>query len=289
MRALLHASLASLAAVALALGAPRLLARVPPGARTPLGATALLVFLFVLASAAARRADPYALAIFAAMSWAALASLRASAGAPSFTPADLAVWLLLWIPFDLRWYESIFPGPREAAYAWWSLYLVIVAALGFGRLRAFPGFDYRLRPGGRDLALAGAALLVFGAIAIPVGLATGFLRFPPSRPPTLAEAAVLVPGIFLTVALPEEVYFRAILQAGLERALGRPAAALVLASAAFGLMHWNNRADPPMQVAYVGLATVAGLFYGTAYRCAGLVAAALCHAAVDVFWKLFLD
>jgi membrane protease YdiL (CAAX protease family) len=283
------AAFAPLALAALALGVPAVLRSVPrPG--LPLRATAAIVPLFVFAGAAAQQLDPYVLAILAVTTWAALATAAAAREAGgAFGAADVAVLLLLWVPFDLRFIDQMFPGPPDAAYDWWSVYVVVVAVLAFGRLRELPGFDYRLVPRARDLAVAVAALLAFGAIAVPIGVATAFLRFPPSTPPTFAAAARLGPALFLTVALPEEVLFRATLQAGLERRLGRPRLALVLASLAFGLTHWNNAELAAEKVVYVALATVAGAFYGMAYRRGGSVLApAICHALVDLCWKILL-
>jgi uncharacterized protein len=93
--------------------------------------------------------------------------------------------------------------------------------------------------------------------------------------------------LLFTVALPEELYFRAILDAGLRRRLG-PVASLLLSSVLFGLMHWNNRSRLEDQLEYLLLATIAGLFYGLTFRKAGLWAAVLCHALVDVVWKAVL-
>lgn len=275
-----------LALAAVALGVPQVLARVP---RDPVRIAAVLVPFYVLANAAAGQADPYLLVVFVATTWAALAAPAAAhAGREGLGPADVAVFLLLWVPFDLRFVYQLVPGPEGFQYQWWSVYLVVVAVLAFGRLRGFPGFDYRLVPRRRDLGAALVSLLAFGALAIPVGLAVGFLRYPPTLVPTLARAAWLAPEILVTVAIPEEVLFRAVLQAGLERTLGRPRAALAIASVLFGLTHWNNAA-PGMQLPYVAIASVAGVFYGIAYRRGGSVLApALCHACVDLAWALFL-
>jgi membrane protease YdiL (CAAX protease family) len=283
-------ALAPLAAASLALGAPRLFAAVPPGRATAARATILLTFCYLLACTVGPRFDPYATAIFAATTAAALAALAGARDPERGLGAqDLAIWLLLWIPFDLRWTGSLLEGSNDFVYAWWSLDLVVVGVLGFGRLRALSGFDYRLAPRGRDFAAAAGALAAFGAIAIPVGLATGFLRYPPARPPALGHAAGLAPAIFLTIALPEEVYFRGVLQAGLERPLGRRAA-LFVASLAFGLMHWNNAATLARRIEYCALASVAGLFYGLAYSAGGsILAPAICHTVVDLVWNLVFE
>src|SRR5207253_1625633 len=118
--------------------------------------------------------------------------------------------------------------------------------------------------------------------------AIGFIKMPSVDSNLLKDTPVALVGIFLTVAIPEEIFFRGALQAPLERSLGRNGA-LAFASAAFGLMHWNNATGFHTQIAYIALAAVAGVFYGIAYRRAGLFAAALCHTIVDLLWHLFLD
>jgi membrane protease YdiL (CAAX protease family) len=293
---LLAASLAILLAATLAAGVPSLLARLPRDGRASLFGAALVALAFLLVQLDARALDPYTLAILAAASWASLETLRRAADRP-LGPPDLAIWLLLWIPFDLRWYSTLFPGGEHAGYPWCALALNVLAALGFGRLRALPGFDARLLPGRRDLAVAALAFLALMVLILGPSLALGFTHFPGRREVGLAEALFMAPNILVTIAVPEELYFRATLQAGLEARLaatrlgerrGR-ALGLALASLAFGLMHWNNVESLAEKLVYLALASTAGAVYGLAYRRAGsLIAAALVHAAVDWVWYCFL-
>ena len=254
-------------------------------------ATVALASAYLATAAAVCRFDPYAFAIVTAATGASLATLAASRGVPRLTASDLAVWLLLWIPFDLRWTNDLFPGSRgledRFAYAWWSIYVSATAAVGFVGLRGFPGVGLRLRPTVRELCEGMLALLGFGLLAIPAALAAGFVRFEPDRSLGAIEAAGLFFGIALTIAFPEELFFRGILQNGLERRLG-PVLGLWAASLAFGLMHWNNASTIRMRLSYVGLAALAGAFYGLAYRrSAGLWAPVLTHALVDWIWYFF--
>jgi len=298
-------SLALLGAASLAAGVPSLLARLPRDPRTPLGVTALLAAGFLLCSASAGAFDPYALAISLAGAWAALGALAAlgpkEEGDPPapFGPVDVAVWLLLWIPFDMsfgsagpRWNYALFPGGEPWAYEWWSLAISVIAVVGWGRLRALPGFDARLVPNARDVTAALLATAGIFAIVLPAGLTLGFIAWPGvAREPlrVLLEG----PTIFLTIAIPEELFFRGVLQSGLDGALaarrhGR-LLSLGIASLLFGLMHWNNVATLEEQVAYLALATVSGAFYGMAYRRGGsILAAALVHTLVDWIWFALL-
>ena len=233
--------------------------------------------------------DPYAATIFIVGLLAAFGTLREiQHGRRGLTWADLAVWLLLWIPFDLRWNYDLWFGPKGFAYNWWAVLLTVVAVLGWYGLRGLPDFGYRLTPRWKDLGIALVATAAFAVIVIPVGLAIHFLTFPPSHTPTLMGVAAHFVGLFLTVALPEEIFFRGILLHGLDQMTQRRGWTLLLVSVAFGLMHWNNAHGLATQIAYVALATLGGAFYGWAYRKSGnnLLAAALTHTLVDLIWSV---
>src|SRR5439155_226599 len=94
-------------------------------------------------------------------------------------------------------------------------------------------------------------------------------------------------GVFLIIALPEELLFRGFLQTGLERTLRSRWRGLALTAVLFGLSHWNH--PPVPNWPYVLLATLAGVFYGLAFQAQRrLLAAAVTHALVDTTWFLFL-
>jgi membrane protease YdiL (CAAX protease family) len=232
--------------------------------------------------------DPYATVIFIAGSFTALGALRQiQRGHSGLTWVDLAVWLLLWIPFDLRWNYDLWFGIRQFAYTWWSVALTVLAVIGWGVLRELPDFGYRLVPRWRDLGIALLATAVFAAIVIPIGLAIDFLTFPPTTPFQIGAVVAQFIGLFLTVALPEELFFRGILLHGLDQLAQRPGWNLLITSLAFGLMHWNNAGDLVTKIAYCALATLAGLFYGWAYRKSGnnLLAPVVTHTLVDLIWR----
>jgi len=121
---------------------------------------------------------------------------------------------------------------------------------------------------------------------LALGLALGFIH-PQATLPAAGNAALKWAGIFVFVAVPEELFFRAWVQNILERRLGGRAA-LVIASVLFGLSHFNKRLD--MTTAhfnwrYVLLATIAGIFYGRAWREQRRVpASAITHTFVDWIW-----
>jgi membrane protease YdiL (CAAX protease family) len=277
----------SLALLALASERARALAR-----EWPLASALLVPALWLLRAAEARAFDPFAFSVVCALALSSVGALRSvEKGKATLTPVDAIVWLALFVPLDLRWSYSLWPGSPErtgGAYEFWAVAVAYLAALGWGGERALPSLGHRA-PCPRDLGVGLVALVGFGAIAIPIGIATGFLyppslhRFEPGR--AAREAA----GIVLTVALPEEIFFRGVLDGGLRARIRSPALSLALSSFAFGLMHWPRRGHLPEQLTYAGLASLAGVFYGLAFRSGrGLPGAVLCHAAVDWIVAEFL-
>ncbi len=143
------------------------------------------------------------------------------------------------------------------------------------------GYQYTLRP--RDVRAALLNVLAFSALAVPVGLATGFLALVPGSS-SWTELFFRGVAVYFAVALPEEVLFRGILLTLLQRSLPwrRPTAALLLSSGLFGLAHWKER-----DWRYVFLAGLAGVFYGRTFLATGsVIPAALTHGVVDFLWGL---
>ena len=115
-------------------------------------------------------------------------------------------------------------------------------------------------------------------------MALRFIVFLP-RIPTALHSFALFAGIFLLTAIPEELFFRGVLQNLLEPLAGRTRA-LLIASMFFGLLHFPKGAV--FNWRYVLLASIAGLFYGRAWRAQRrLFASSVTHASVDTVWSLW--
>ncbi len=113
-----------------------------------------------------------------------------------------------------------------------------------------------------------------------------FIHLHPQLPSGMHAAGILL-ATFLLVAIPEEMFFRGILQNLLESRFGRRTALLV-ASILFGLAHFNKGAS--FNWRYVLLASIAGVFYGRAWRAnRQLLASVITHTAVDVIWALMVS
>ena len=289
-------STAPLVGAQLALGSPRAAKQIQTWlqrSKHPLWiVTAFITVLYLFGNVLAGGFDPYAFTIFVIGLLAALGALReVGNGKRGLTWTDIAIWLLLWIPFDLRWNYDLWQGAHGMRYNWWAVAVTVVGVLGWYAFREMPDFGYDLIPRGRDILLAVVLTAIFAAIIVPIGLAIDFIQFPPSETPTVLSVVAAFIGLFLTVALPEELFFRGILLHGLDQMMERRWLALLISSVAFGLMHWNNASDLGTQIAYVTLASVAGAFYGTAYRRSGnkLFAAALTHTFVDLIWRFLFS
>ena len=142
--------------------------------------------------------------------------------------------------------------------------------------------------------------VLFLAIALPIGIFSGFVNPGLTTLPGLEIAARILATVFF-VALPEEILFRGIIQNQLTRRLAkRPQTALAISSLIFGLAHINNSKAPlwvleisdtfslSVPWVYVLLASLAGWFYGRLYQRTGSLAApVLMHALVDITWSLF--
>ena len=245
--------------------------------------------LFMLPGLLTLKFDPYFSVIFAAIVFAVLGVLKQLKNQVfTLTWTDLLLWIVLWIPFDLRWYMGMLPHGSDS-YAWFSVAISVVAIIGWNGYRE-AGIGYNLVPKLKDLRVVLLSMGIIMAFVVPPGLLTGFLTFSIPESYNIPKLAAQFIGLFLTVALPEELFFRGILLGGLEKMFSKKWIPLVISSLAFGLMHWNNVNTLSTQITYISLAAIAGMGYGWAYRKSGnnIIAAILVHTLVDWTWRLFL-
>jgi membrane protease YdiL (CAAX protease family) len=184
--------------------------------------------------------------------------------------------------YMLRVFETAWPHSALAALP--KLFVADLALYLYVVIRRLEGIGYTFFFSARDILTGLRELLYFMPIGIGLGLMTAFIRFHP-RPPSVIGAATSVLVTALLVALPEEMFFRGILQNLLETRLGR-FRALLLTAVLFGLAHFNKGAR--FNWRYVLLASIAGIFYGRAWRerrC--LPSSVITHTAVDVLWSLW--
>ena len=148
-------------------------------------------------------------------------------------------------------------GPLVAVVL--ALFLLVV-------VHPLRSFDVGLGLTARELGLAVAAVGVLAAVAIPLGMAVGFLSYQ-SRWLGLTHGVLRLFGLILFVGLPEEMLFRGTIQEAFSRLWG-PRAGLALGAVVFGLLHLLKHPAHP-NWGYGLLATAAGLAYGWVYQRTG--------------------
>ena len=167
------------------------------------------------------------------------------------------------------------------------LFLITVASWCWTFVRPIPELGYSLRVSKTVAKQAAINFVLFALIALPASLAMQFTRWNP-RWPGAVQFFLDFLQIFLFIAVLEELFFRGFLQSLLTNTLRSWVKAQVLVSVLFGLFHILHAPFPNWR--YVALATVAGWFYGSAFRLSGsLMASALTHAAVDTVWRTWFS
>jgi membrane protease YdiL (CAAX protease family) len=194
---------------------------------------------------------------------------------------DAIILLTLGLAVDLRWFEPAWPSGLTGLG---KLLLIDAALFGFVAIRRLggTGFDFHLRWSDWKTGVRELAFLT--PLVVGLGLALGFLH-PHGSAPRFSMIPTWI-YIFIFIAVPEELYFRAWVQNFLERRVGRRAA-LAITAVLFGLSHFNKR-SAHFNWRYVLLASVAGIFYGRAWRERRRVpASAITHASVDAIWSFW--
>jgi uncharacterized protein len=193
---------------------------------------------------------------------------------------DALILLTLGLAVDLRWFDSAWPRGWEGLG---KLLLVNAGLYGFLAIRGLTGTGFNFYFQWSDWKTGLRELLFFAPAVLALGLVLDFIH-PHTNSPPVWKALLTWGGIFVFVAVPEELFFRAWVQNLLERRVGRRVA-LLIASVLFGLSHFNKR-SAHFNWRYVILATVAGVFYGRAWRANRRVAAStITHTFVDWLWS----
>lgn len=194
---------------------------------------------------------------------------------------DLIALAAIGLPVEFHWLaRSFHPGLSALP----KLLLVDAGLYAFLVVRRLEGVGYDFRARWRDLTVGVREWAFYAPIAIGLGLALNFIAFHRQ----MRSAGEIIGALLVTfffVAIPEEFFFRGLLQNMLEARIGRMRA-LAVAAVIFGLSHFNK--PLPFNWRYVLLATIAGIFYGRAWRSnRRLVASGLTHTLVDVVWGLW--
>jgi uncharacterized protein len=194
---------------------------------------------------------------------------------------DAIILLTLGLAVDLRWFERAWPNGLAGLG---KLLIVDAALYGFVAIRQLSGTGFDFHFHWSDWKTGLRKLVFFTPLVLGLGMALGFLH-PHGNAPRFSMILKWI-YIFIFVAVPEELFFRAWVQNLLERRVGRRGA-LAITAVLFGLSHFNKRSTH-FNWRYVILASIAGIFYGRAWRERRRVpASAITHASVDAIWSFW--
>jgi len=176
--------------------------------------------------------------------------------------AELVVWLLLFMPINLKWVNTLyFPGNTAYSTVWFSTVATgmfdgfiletftcltrvfrstAIAVVGWKGLKGMKTFGYSIVPRSwKDGVVPVAAVIVIALIVLPIGAATGMIDFSKHRESVdpIAVACYLIEQM-AAVSMLEEVLFRAVLFQRLEELAPtrRHWFAMVVSSAAYSLI-----------------------------------------------------
>ena len=188
-----------------------------------------------------------------------------------------------------KFFDTVYlsPIPKVSLSILGHVMLIRTGALAILQFRAGPTPEYRFLPT-RGEWLNGAKYFVY-SLPLIVGAywALGLVELR-QQPYNLLQALGTFFGILWVVALSEEFFFRGLLQQWLETWTSRPAAAIVVASIAFGLVHLDMHHQFP-NWRFATVAAIAGFFYGLSWRTARSVQSSMVtHALIVTLWKSFL-
>ena len=258
-----------------------LAARLGPAGGILLGSAAFLAYLIYglgTNSFGIARAGVAAAFVFVPLALAASAERK-----PAGEWQDYLLLAGIWVAVKFGPSQWMWPYPGgRLSYVFTVLLALNVALAAFVLVRRANGIGYSIGWGRHWEFYVLGSFLVFGCIAIPMGIEMHFLEFAPrwhAWPSLFFTSA----GIFFFTAWPEEFLFRGLLQNMLSRSCKSEMAGWWTASMLFGFSHITNLGFPNWR--YVILASIAGLFYGWTWRKTGSIfASAIVHALVDVTW-----
>ena len=166
------------------------------------------------------------------------------------------------------------------------LFLITVGSWCWVLVRRLPGMGYDLSISGKVWKGAAVNFAGFAVISIPLGLLIRFTAWNP-RWRGAIDFGLHYLEIFLFIAVLEEAFFRGFLQTLVSNSMRSALLGQAVISLIFGFFHLLHAPFPNWR--YVALASIAGWFYGSAFRTGGLMASSLLHAAVDTVWRIWFS
>ena len=201
--------------------------------------------------------------------------------------ADFGLLLLLAAPFLFRWFFELYPAaaPKLRMDFLGKWMWIRVGFAVFLLIRQVEGIQFGFIPSRAECITGLKYYFQFLPFGVILGYLLGLIRigFPHTAWPIPILAIGTFLGLFWTVSLGEEFFFRGLIQQWLSQLLGRPKLALLTASILYGLVHLPFRG--PFNWRYALLVTLLGWFCGQAFQEAGGIRAPMVtHALAATTW-----
>jgi membrane protease YdiL (CAAX protease family) len=183
------------------------------------------------------------------------------------------------------------PAPRVQLAALGQLMWFRTGLFAMLSVRRMPNVGFGFWPSGREWRVGALFFVIFLPVAAGLGWAIGF-TYPHMRYSGVGRITLLALATFFgtlwVLALGEEFLFRGLLQQWLVKWLRKEWAGLVAASLLFGSVHLWYRQFPNWR--FAALATLAGIFYGLAFRQTKSIRASMVtHALTVTTWRMFFS
>ncbi len=233
--------------------------------------------------------------------WQSLGIIALLAGVVSFwyvllphTPATDLLFVLLMAAVYLANFERteyIDPYPKLQLDVLGKVMWIRTGAFAMLSVRRMKGVGFGFWPRREEWVIG----LAYFGLFLPVAAFAGWMvKFGSPHAPHSGTIKLLVLavgtffGVLWVLALGEEFFFRGLLQQWIGTWLKSEWIGLAFASILFGLAHLWLHAFPNWQM--VAMATVAGVFYGLAFRQARSIRASMVtHALTVTAWKMFFS
>jgi len=232
--------------------------------------------------------DPLMVAVVFFVGFLTTATLREHQSDSDFTWIDASMWLLVYMPLNLRWQIWDFQENSELDKMWWSLSMSIVLIVGWGCLRPTVGVGFSWIPKIKDIIVFAIVVIIIVTAAIPLAFLTDLVHTPSSYDFGISFFQWL--QCFLAIAIPEELLFRAILLHGLIKVTKKDYMSLLLSSVIYSIIGWPEEMDNLLHRFYYclyGFAT--GMVFGAAYLRSGqILPGAVAHSLLIMFLMYFV-
>ncbi len=206
--------------------------------------------------------------------------------------ADLLIAAAIFVPAAYRWIPAWTGTTMGIPIAYWGMSIYLLTAFA---AQSDLEMHVTWKWNRHDAKLVLAMIPILFAAIVPLAMYAHFLA--PGMGWLRHNAVWKIPLIFLgsffTVAIPEEIFCRVVMQGTLARWLGN-AWGIFLTSIVFGLGHITLKVSTSQGSFgypnwwYVLFAVIASVGYGYVYyKRRSLIACATLHASVDFIWFIF--